>query len=404
MTEPRTAIADPTGTTGRSGFDPARPIGRVAFLGVALTSFGGPLALAALYAPTIVAGASASAGLAMAAAMVVFVVPLAIWLRYSRRINSSGGLFSFVEAAVGRRVALVQAGLWILSYLLYVIYTTAQVVYDTLPNVLPGEKPFQPLLELAIPILLAGVMLAGRRATLIVTGVLGFGQLALALVLGGVTVGTLGAPLVSFGANAPAGSLATSAAQTTLLYICGSLPLFLGGETPVRTVRRGIVIAYAATAVVILAAVFPLAADPAISHTEIPGMTFARMFVGRDFAAVIGIGVVASVCGVMLVEYLALTRLIPVVTLWPRRSVTIGIGVAIVAIAPISLIDPDGFYDSLIKLSLVALWLSQLMVFAVYPWFIRKEGGRAVPAWILATAGCAFALYGIWATLQHASS
>lgn len=43
----------------------ARPASGWAFAGVAVTSFGGPLALAALYAPGIVAGASASAGLAM---------------------------------------------------------------------------------------------------------------------------------------------------------------------------------------------------------------------------------------------------------------------------------------------------------------------------------------------------
>jgi hypothetical protein len=61
-------------------------------------------------------------------------------------------LYSFVEAAAGRRVALVQAGLWIVSYLLY---TTDQIVYDTLPAVLPGERSYQPLLEIAIPVTLA---------------------------------------------------------------------------------------------------------------------------------------------------------------------------------------------------------------------------------------------------------
>ena len=395
---------NPGGKIDRPFGSSRRPIGRWAFVGVALTSLGGPLALAALYAPSIVADASASAGLAMAAAIVVFVVPLAVWLRYAKHIQSSGGLFAFVGAAVGRRIALVQAALWILSYLLYLMYTTAQVVYDTLPVVIPAERHYQPVLEIAIPLVLAGVILAGRRATLIVTGVIGFGQLALAAALGGVTVAGLGAPIESFGASAPTGTLATAAAQTSLLYVCASLPLFLGGETSVRTVRRGLVLAYVATALVIMVAVFPLAADPVLAHSEIPGMTVARMFAGPWFATVIGIGMVVSVCGVMLVEYLALTRLVPVVTAWRRRPVAVGIGTAIVATAFVSLINPDAFYDSLIKISLVALWLSQLMVFAAYPWFARKTGGRAVPAWTLALIGCAFAIYGIWATIQHASS
>jgi hypothetical protein len=49
---------------------------------VTITSLGGPLALAALYAPVIVAGASASAGLATLAAAVVFGAPLLIWHRW----------------------------------------------------------------------------------------------------------------------------------------------------------------------------------------------------------------------------------------------------------------------------------------------------------------------------------
>ncbi|MCU1477629.1 MAG: hypothetical protein JWQ64_2322 [Subtercola sp.] len=142
MTTSLVGSKDPARPADRSssGDTSRRPISPLAFIGVALTSFGGPLALAALYAPSIVSDAGASAGLAMVAAIVVFVVPLAIWLRYAKHINSSGGLYAFVKAAVGRPIALAQAGLWIVSYLLYLMYTTAQVVFDTLPAVLPGER------------------------------------------------------------------------------------------------------------------------------------------------------------------------------------------------------------------------------------------------------------------------
>ena len=289
----------------------ARPASAWAFTGVAVTSFGGPLALAALYAPGIVAGgASASAGLAMVAAVVVFACPLAIWLRYARQVNGPGGLYSFVEAAAGRRVALVQAGLWIVSYLLYLLYTTAQIVYDTLPAVLPGERAWQPVLEIALPVALAAVMMAGRRVTLMVTGALAAGQLAIAAALGGVTLTHLATPAASFGASAPAGALATATGQTALLYICGSLPLFLGGELahPARTIRRGLTAAYLVTAVVIVAAVAPLAADPAAARAPIPGMAVAEQFTGHGFAVAVGVGVAVSVAGVMIVEYLALSQ------------------------------------------------------------------------------------------------
>lgn len=198
----------PEGGVSAPPLGPARPVGQWGFTGVAVTSLGGPLALAALYAPSIAAGASSSAGLAMVAAAVAFGFPLAIWLGYARHVSSSGGLYSFTEAAAGRRVALVQAGLWALSYLLYVVYTTAQIVYDTLPAVLPGEQRYQTPLEIVIPVVLAGVMIAGRRTALLVIGLLAAGQLALAAALAGTTVANLTTPSGSFVGSAPAGSLA----------------------------------------------------------------------------------------------------------------------------------------------------------------------------------------------------
>jgi hypothetical protein len=93
------------------------------------------LALAALNVPGIVAGASASAGLAVVATAVVFAFPLAIWLRYARDVSGSGGLYSFVEAAAARPLALVQA---------YLLYTTTQIVYDTLPAVCTASTGISP--------------------------------------------------------------------------------------------------------------------------------------------------------------------------------------------------------------------------------------------------------------------
>jgi amino acid transporter len=336
----------------------------------------------------------------------VFAFPLAIWLRYTRHVNGPGGLYSFVAAAAGRRVALVQAGLWIVSYLLYLLYTTAQIVYDTLPAVLPGERRYQPVLELAIPVALAGVMIAGRRVALLVIGLVAVGQLVITAVLGGVTLTHLATPVSSFGASAPTGPLTTATGQTALLFICGSLPLFLGGELarPARTIRRGLTAVYLVTGALIVAAVAPLAADPAITRAPIPGMAVAERFAGHGFAVTVGVGVAVSVAGVMLVEYLALSRLVGAVTPWPMRRVIIAIGAAVVLTAPFTLINPQRIYNDLLTPSLVALWLSQLMVFAVYPRFAARQHDRPLPAWVLTVAATAFTVYGLWATLQHSGS
>ena len=364
----------------------------------------------ALYAPSIASGAASSAGLAMVLAAAAFGFPLAIWFGYARHVSSSGGLYSFTEAAAGRPVALAQAALWAFSYLLYIVYTTAQIVYDTLPVVLPGERRYQTLLEVLIPVVLAGVMIAGRRTALLVIGLMAVGQLALAAALSGVTLANVSTPASSFGASAPAGSLAIASGQTALLYICGSLPFFLGGELggnlrqAFRTTRRGLLGAYLATVVVIIAAVAPLAADPALTQGEIPGMTVAERYVGHGFAVAVGIGVAVSIAGVILVEYLALSRLTVAVTAWPLRRVLVGIGVIMVAFAPVLLINPDQIYDDLITPSIFALWLSQLVTFAVYPRFIARRGGRVLPALVLAAGASAMAFYGLWTAIQTSSS
>jgi hypothetical protein len=89
----------------------------------------------------------------------------------------------------------------------------------------------------------------------------------------------------------------------------------------------------------------------------------------------------------------------------PRlRPVIIALGAAPVLSAPVTLINPGRIYSFLIKPSLVALWLSQLIVFAVYPRFARRQHDRRLPAWALTVAASAFALYGLWVIIQHSAT
>src|SRR5581483_10279312 len=121
-------------------------------------------------------------------------------------------------------------------------------------------------------------------------------------------------------------------------------------------------------------------------------------------AQAIGIGVGASIAGVIVCEYLALTRLAHAVGGWRLRPVALVLGAAMAVAAPLSLIDPEGFYSSLIKPSLVGLWLSQLMVFLVYPGFVARRRGRVLPALALSAAAGGLAVYGLVTALQQAAS
>jgi amino acid transporter len=336
---------------------------------------------------------------------VAFAVPLLVWLRYARQIAGAGGLYDYVTAAAGRRVALVQAGLWTASYALYLVYTTDAIVYDTLPTVLPWIKPYQPALEIAIPVVLAAIMLAGRAATIAVLGVLAAGQLVLVATLAGVTIGH-DAPAGSFAVPTPTGDFAKAGAPIALLYVCGSLPLFLGRELrrPHRTIRRRLSAAYLIVAGGVVAAVFPLAANPAFTSAPIPGVAIAQVFSGRTLAVAIGVGVAVSTAGVMLVEYLALSRLLHAVTARPIRQMVIALAAVLVLSAPLTLINHERIYDDLLKPSLVALWLSQLMVFVVYPRFVARFAKLGLVDVLLAVGASAFAIYGVYTTFGSAST
>jgi hypothetical protein len=383
-----------------------RPIPAVAFYAVAFASFGGPLALAAMGAPGVIADAGGSGGLVTVVSLAVFGLPLLIWLRWSGQIQGSGGLFAFVEAAAGHRIALAQAAGWTVSYVLYLVYTSVQIFYELLPAAVPGEHGYQTLLALAIPVAVAGVMVAGRGATLIVLGILAGGQLILAGVLDAVTLAHLPMPASSFGTVAPAGTLARASSQSSLLYVCGSLPLFLGGELadPAQTIRRGLTSAFVLAGLVVLLAVAPLAATPGLMRTTIPGVTVAQEFSSRGLAEAIGIGVAASTAGLILLEYQAITRLVQAAVRWRIRSVTLALAAVMVAAAPFTLIDPEGFYSALLSPSLVALWISQLIVFAVYPRFAARQRQRMLPACALSTAASGLAIYGLVTALQQSTS
>jgi amino acid transporter len=385
----------------------APPIAPLFFLGFAVISFA-PLSLAALNVPGAIAGtgASGSAGLVVVIATAVFAIPMLIWLRYSRHINGSGGLYDFVKAAAGPRVALVQAAIWTISYLLYIVYTTEQIVYEVLPAVFPGVSSLQTSLALLIPVAVCAVMVGGRRITMMAAGLLAVSQLAVAGILDGVTLANINTPASSFGAGAPAGQLAKASFMTSLLYICGSLPLFLGGELarPAMTIRRGLTGIYLLTAAVILLAVAPLVAAPELMGTAIPGVAVMQRFAGTGLARAVGVGLALSIGGVILAEFFALTRLVHAVTSWALRPVTLAIAGFVLVAAPLMLINPTDLYDQLLKPSLVALWVSQLIVFVVYPMFAVKHGHRLLPACVLSAGASGLAIYGLVTTLQQVTS
>ena len=378
------------------------PVSTALFVGLTITATGGPLALAALNVPNLLGDAYRSAGLVAILGAALFVPALVVWLRYSQQIASSGGLYAFVAVAAGRRVALVQAVLWIVSYLLYLIYTVSYIAYDLLPAMFPSLVPVRALLQLAIPISVAVVVLLPLRGAALVMTVIAAGQLVMVGLLAILAVRHLGMGAAPFTVHGAPADVALAGANTALLFICASLPLFLAGE--VRggrtSVRRGLAIGWLVVAVALAAVAIPLAgADPTILAAAVPGMALAGAAGSPSLATAVGVGVAVSVSGVIAAEFLALSRLLHTLT---RRSVpTVSWVLAAVLVlgSAASLANPLGVYSFLLKPSLVALWLAQLIVFAVYPWFVAKRRRLRLRDITLAFGASALMLFGLYSTI-----
>jgi hypothetical protein len=68
---------------------------------------------------------------------------------------------------------------------------------------------------------------------------------------------------------------------------------------------------------------------------------------------------------------------------------------------PVSLIDPDEFYDSLIQPSLIALWASQILAVAVFPFYVRRFRPVGLWHWLVTAAATAILAYGLYLNIVH---
>ncbi len=376
------AIAD---DRAAGGFSP------LLFVGFAIASIGGPLALANFLPGVAGDEAIGSAGLVVALAVAVFAAPLTLWLVYSRRVVSPGGLTAFVDAAAGRPAALVHGWIWALAYFLYLPYTITFVVYDVLPPVFPGIVPYRWVLELFFPVAIVVLVLAPLRLALVSLLVVGLAQLVLLLVLGGVTLANVPA---RFAAAPEADPTARAVAGTALLFICSSLPLYLGAEVRGRskTVRRGLVFAVAVVGLCFFVVALGMSTVPRVLlEFPVPAAAIAKYYSGRSLEVAVALGIAVGTLALIVAEYLALGRLLHWLHGLPLRRVLLWIAVPFIAADVISLVNPEEFYDKLLKPSLGALFISQLIVFLVFPLFQR--GLRWLPLVAIASGLAGWGFY-----------
>ncbi len=349
--------------------------------------------------PSSLGVARNSSGLVATLASLFFIPPLLVWYRYSEAIASSGGLYAFVEAAAGLRIARIQGAFWILSYALYLVYTGPYIVYYLLPVVFPGITPYQPLLVEGLALVFAASLLGTITITLWIVAGIAVGQVVITIALAVVTLIHLGAPPSSLIGHGNFAGILKGAGSVSSLYVCASLPLFLGGEVSggSRAVQKGLVGAFAAVAALVIIAILPLAnVSQQIVDSPVPGVAMADAFAGPRVANVVGIAVAVSVSGLVIAEFIALSRLLSAMSKTPPDLMVRAIAVGLVLASLITLINPRNAYTLLLRPSLIALWISQLLVVAVYPWFATRHRRLKIGDLGLAGTASAVMVYGLY--------
>ncbi|MGN6380455.1 MAG: hypothetical protein ACTHNU_16005 [Gaiellales bacterium] len=378
----------------------ARPLHPALLAGFALACIGGPLALVVLLGPDAVGGpAIGSAGLTSLLGVAAFVPPLLVWWRFGERIAGSGGLYGYVREAAGPRIALAQAAVWTFSYFLYLPSTVVQLTYDVLPVGFPGLLPYRGWILAVAPVVMVAAVVLLERAVIAAMAVGAVAQIA--LVIAFATVVGRGAALHgSAFTHAGSSQIPRGAGNIALFFVCASLPLYLGAEVAGggRALRRTVAAAVAVAAVLVVGglAVYSGLAGSAVATLPVPGYTLAGIYGSSQFANVLLAGVAVSVTSVILAEYIALTRLANAVTGMPAGRAAVAIGGVFIAASLLSLLDPERLYGHLLSASLIALYLSQILVFVGYPIWRRALGRLSmvdIAATVLATGLMGFGLY-----------
>jgi hypothetical protein len=186
------------------------------------------------------------------------------------------------------------------------------------------------------------------------------------------------------------------AGNVALLFICASLPLYLGAEVAGggRAVRRTIAAAVAVAAVLVFLVAVPMAAlgESQLAFLEAPGYTLVKAYEGDGLANAVALGAAASVVAVIVAEFIALTRLVPAMLGVPVRVAGRTIAALFVAADVVSLVAPEKAYSYALTPSLVALYVSQAIVFVVYPMF---RGRPTKLEWVAVVAATGLAAFGL---------
>ena len=144
--------------------------------------------------------------------------------------------------------------------------------------------------------------------------------------------------------------------------------------------------------------IFQQISVPDILKNVLTGYDVAWAYEGDGFAALIAVGGIASVAGLIFAEYIALIRLVPAMFGVPRLRTALLIGAAFVGGCLVSLIDPGKTYEYALTPALSALYISQAFVFVAYLRFRRPP---SVVDWTAAVVATVLMGFGLWVVISQ---
>ncbi|MCL6595097.1 MAG: hypothetical protein K6V73_02680 [Firmicutes bacterium] len=376
----------------------ARRLGATVLTGFAVAG-GAPLAVVAVSLVGVAAVPPRLLVATTALGLLMFCVPLAVWLGYARTVASGGGLYAYVREAAGERAARWQGWIWSVAYVLYLPYTVVYIVDDLLPSVLPVRGALAAGLEVALAAgLCAAAAFAGGGLPRVLTLLAGAEVVTVAAWAALVLGGSHGGPVVAVPLTAADWSrVAAGGAQVSQLLVCSSLVTFLGGEArDAGAVRRSLLLAFAVLAGSVFVGALVLAAGAAPGgDSALPGASLAGRYGGAAAALALAFAALAAVAGLIVAEFAALVRLWRAMFALPEGKGTAVVSALFLAGTVASLAGPQRFYSLTLPPSLMALFASQAIVFATYPLLPHTTRGSAIRAWALALLACAWAVYGL---------
>jgi hypothetical protein len=369
---------------------------------VVLASLGGPLALVVLYLPGGAELDRSSAATMVVAGAVAFAATLLVWWRFLGEETGDGGLVSFVERGLGRAVALPFAGLWAVAYVLYLPYTSVELGYGDVAIVLPATAGSSGGVSLAIACLVIVLALLPFRTIALGLASLVVVELALLVALGLVDASRAGIDPVLPGHGAVA--FTRGAAGVALLYVCLSLPTFLGRDVAggSRGVRRAMVAGLAIFLPV--AVVATLGYGGALARIggggDAPGYAVLLAAGHATLARAVGLAAIAAEVGLAVLELVVLTRVARHLLGWtPRRTVLV-LAPFVLGATALAPLDPERVYRALLVPALFTLYASLLVVAAAYPawrWRRGRLGAGDLPVTALAVA---LPAWGLWLAIS----